>query len=213
MKNPNYSRRKILKVLISGLMALRLSVFAQTPKELSASNLSLKDFNLPLDIHPTFFKIFEDKIFVSDAYKKRIYCFSKKGELIWESQGEDKFAIPCDKFPLDISPEGELWVANTGKHRLENLDVKTGKFIASWKPQKEFELRGCCNPMAFVCLGLGSFALMEKGAFELRIFEASGRALRTLKIEKDWERYEISFDEKKSELKFFDGENRKEIKI
>ncbi|MBR5839455.1 MAG: hypothetical protein IKZ84_13000, partial [Victivallales bacterium] len=31
------------------------------------------------------------------------------GKLLWESHGESQFIIPGAAFPIDLSPEGELW--------------------------------------------------------------------------------------------------------
>lgn len=213
MKKENFGRRKALKLLAAGVLGIGSGrAIADSLNPMDGNEDVIKNFNLPNDIHATCFKVYQGRLFVSDAFKKRMFCFSKTGEKIWESSGGDRFAIPCDKFPLDISPEGELWVANTGKHRLEQLDTKTGKLISEWAPRKDFALRGCCNPMAFACVGNGRFATMEKGAWEFRIFDPSGAASSTVKIGRDWEKYDIAYDEEKGVVKFFDGENIKTAK-
>ena len=94
------------------------------------------------------------------------------GKLLWESHGESRFIIPGAAFPIDLSPEGELWVANVGRKYLEQLDLKTGKFIASWQPLEEFG--GCCNPVRFAALPGGRFVTMEKGVRRACIYQASG---------------------------------------
>jgi len=102
------------------------------------------------------------------------------GDIIWESRGEDRFIIPSREFPLSFSPDGELWVANTGKKQLEQLDPETGAFIASWRPSPENEFPGCCNPIAFAALDGGRFATMEKGVRRARIYLPSGEVERTI---------------------------------
>lgn len=98
------------------------------------------------------------------------------GNLVWESHGEDKFIIPGAAFPLDLSPEEELWVANIGRKRLEQLDPATGRFIASWEPRETFE--GCCNPVRFAALPGGRFVTMEKGVRRACVYLPSGELER-----------------------------------
>lgn len=94
------------------------------------------------------------------------------GELVWESQGQDKLIIPGAAFPIDLSPSGELWVANVGRKRLEQLNPATGQFIASWQPKESFG--GCCNPVRFAALSNGRFLTMEKGTRKACIYSPSG---------------------------------------
>ena len=81
--------------------------------------------------------------FQADRAKRTIVANTETGGLAWESHGEDKFIVPGAAFPLDLSPEGELWAANIGRKRLEQLDPATGRFIASWEPHEAFG--GCCS--------------------------------------------------------------------
>lgn len=97
------------------------------------------------------------------------------GETVWESAGQDRFIIPGDAFPIDLSPEGNLWVANVGRKRLEQLDPQTGRFLASWEPLEPF--RGCCNPVRFAALRHGRFVTVEKGTRQARLFDPAGNAV------------------------------------
>jgi hypothetical protein len=92
--------------------------------------------------------------------------------LVWESHGEDQWIVPGAAFPMDVSTIGELWVANVGRKRLEQLDPKTGGFIASWEPKQAFV--GCCNPVRFAALSGGRFVTMEKGIRRVCIYSPSG---------------------------------------
>lgn len=94
------------------------------------------------------------------------------GELLWESRGEGRFIVPGAAFPLDLTPEGELWVANVGRKRLEQLDPQTGRFIASWEPSTSFG--GCCNPVRFAVLSGGRVVTMEKGVRRACLYKPSG---------------------------------------
>ena len=97
---------------------------------------------------------------------------------MWESRGEDKFIVPGAAFPLDLSQNGDLWVANIGRKRLEQLDPATGRFIASWEPRESFG--GCCNPVRFAALSGGRFVTMEKGVRRVCIYLPSGELERVV---------------------------------
>lgn len=112
--------------------------------------------------------------------EKRTICADREsdGVRVWESHGEDKFIVPGAAFPMDLSPEGELWAANIGRKRLEQLDPATGRFIASWEPREMFG--GCCNPVRFAALPGGRFVTMEKGVRRACIYLPSGELERII---------------------------------
>lgn len=138
------------------------------------------------------------KVYFTDAGRKKVYCISAAdGNPVWESTGEDKFILPSAAFPLSFSPEGNLWVANTGKKTLEQLDPATGKFIAAWKPSEKDGFKGCCNPVAFAALAGGRFVCVEKGTRQARIFSPSGNVDQVLltKMSDDYSSYAVSVDD------------------
>lgn len=112
--------------------------------------------------------------------EKRTICADREadGVRVWESNGSDKFIVPGAAFPLDLSPDGELWAANIGRKRLEQLDPATGRFIASWEPREMFG--GCCNPVRFAALSGGRFVTMEKGVRRACIYKPSGELERVV---------------------------------
>ena len=121
-------------------------------------------------------------VFRIDRKRKTACAFSgDTDEMIWESHGEDGFVVPGAAFPMDLSPEGELWVANAGRKRLEQLDPKTGRFVASWEPREPFG--GCCNPVRFAALAGGRFVTMEKGVRRICIYRPSGELDRVISDE------------------------------
>ncbi len=162
-----------------GAFALIVSLFWQSTATTNMPNTTL-DSKLAytpmvkpdsLILNDLFFQVNREK-FTVEAYNL------KTQKLVWSSQGEDKFIVPGAAFPIDISPEGNLWVANPGRKRLEQLDPETGRFIASWHPQENFG--GCCNPVRFAAMANGKFVTMEKGTRQARIFAPSGEVVRTL---------------------------------
>ena len=112
-------------------------------------------------------------VFRVDRPRKTVCAYhAETGELVWESHGENRFIVPGAAFPIDLAPTGELWVANIGQKRLEQLDPKTGRFIAFWEPKQAFG--GCCNPVRFAALPGGRFVTMEKGNCRACIYQPSG---------------------------------------
>ena len=111
---------------------------------------------------------------------KRTVCADREidGVRVWESHGADKFIVPGAAFPLDLSPDGVLWVANIGRKRLEQLEPATGRFIASWEPREMFG--GCCNPVRFAALPGGRFVTMEKGVRRACVYLPSGELERVV---------------------------------
>jgi len=116
--------------------------------------------------------------FQVDRAKRTVLANMESGDPVWESAGEDKFIVPGAAFPLDLSPEGELWAANIGRKRLEQLDPATGRFIASWEPREAFG--GCCNPVRFAALPGGRFVTMEKGVRRACVYLPSGELERVV---------------------------------
>ena len=110
----------------------------------------------------------------------RTVCADREtdGMRVWESHGEDKFIVPGAAFPLDLSPDGELWAANIGRKRLEQLDPATGRFIASWEPREAFG--GCCNPVRVAARPGGRFVTMEKGVRRACVYLPSGELERVV---------------------------------
>jgi hypothetical protein len=77
-----------------------------------------------------------------------------------------------------IDPDGFLWVANTGRHSLENY-TEEGDLRSSWG---EFSMEiegfcGCCNPSHFVILDDGSFVTSEKGIARVKVYNRLGNVV------------------------------------
>ncbi|MBP5319871.1 MAG: hypothetical protein J6334_02700 [Kiritimatiellae bacterium] len=133
------------------------------------------------------------------------------GALVWESSGEDRFIIPGAAFPIDLTPDGELWVANVGRKRLEQLDPKTGRFIASWRPTEPFG--GCCNPVRFAALAGGRFVTMEKGSCLARIYAPSGDLEREIATELSPSEYDYYLHRERRVIHLYDTLLRSHWKV
>ena len=158
-------------VLSLGLFGWLVRRSMKNPAE-STGDMLPDSFELPENAVQPEYRL-ENLVFRVDR-KRKIVCAHdvETGELVWESQGEEKWIVPGAAFPMDVSATGELWVANVGRKRLEQLDPKTGRFIASWEPKQAFG--GCCNPVRFAVLLGGRFVTMEKGTRRACIYQPSG---------------------------------------
>ncbi len=123
----------------------------------------------------------QNLIFVADAGKKIVYQYDRYGKLqarIGEKDPVRKipgFIIPSPYFDVGISPKGELWVANTGRYRLEKYSMD-GSLLTSWgEASMAMEgFAGCCNPSNFTILPDGSFVTSEKGIERVKVYSPDG---------------------------------------
>jgi len=123
----------------------------------------------------------EDNVFVADAGNLIVWKFDKSGNRLKRIGEKDEardvpgFIIPSPFFDVAMDPDGFLWVANTGRHSLENY-TQDGGFRTSWG---EFSMEiegfcGCCNPSHFAILEDGSFVTSEKGIARVKVYNRIG---------------------------------------
>jgi len=135
------------------------------------------------------------KLFVADAGKRKVYCYSVSGKKLWEinGNGEDKFIIPSPYFDLSPDGDGGIWVVNPGRHRVENYTAE-GKFKASWEPVPKNTMLGCCNPAYLGVLSGDRFVSLEKGLVRSRLFAPSGKIIEYLVPENNFSQGEFRYD-------------------
>jgi len=120
-------------------------------------------------------------VFVADAGNRIVWKFDKLGTGLQrigeknEAKDIPGFVIPSPYFDVAVDLDGFLWVANTGRHSLENY-TDDGNFRTSWG---EFGMEiqgfsGCCNPSHFVLLEDGSFVTSEKGLPRVKVYNRIG---------------------------------------
>jgi len=124
--------------------------------------------------------IWNEKIVVADAGKRRVYIFNqnqkeKEFEGISGAKNLHGFVIPSPYFDVAVNAQNELWVVNTGMHTLQNYD-ENGNLVNSWeKVSLEIEgFCGCCNPAQFTFLPDGRFVTSEKGMPRIKIYKPNG---------------------------------------
>jgi len=126
----------------------------------------------------------EDYAFVTDGKNRIVWKFDKSGNLLQKIGEKDEakdipgFIVPSMFFDLAIDSDDFLWVANPGRHSIENYTLD-GDFRTSWG---EFSMElegfcGCCNPTHFIVLEDGSFITSEKGLARIKVHNQLGEVI------------------------------------
>jgi hypothetical protein len=112
----------------------------------------------------------EDNIYAADAGNRVVLRFDHRLQLL-NKIGEGNFIVPSPYFDLAIDPQGALWVANPGKHGLENYRAN-GEMISSWyRPGTEPEaFCGCCNPTHIAFRSDCGVVTAEKGTPRVKVY-------------------------------------------
>ncbi len=120
-------------------------------------------------------------VYVADAGRKVVYQYDLQGKLLMRIGEKDPvrkipgFILPSPCFDVAVSAAGDLWVANTGRHRLEKYGAD-GSLLTAWGEasfaQEGFS--GCCNPSHFALLPDGSFVTAEKGIERIKLYSPAG---------------------------------------
>jgi hypothetical protein len=110
-------------------------------------------------------------LFVADAGRRTVSRY-RGGDRVWTLDG---FHVPSPYFDLAVAGD-RLWVAHTGKHRLEAYDF-TGDLERHWgKASMQIDgFCGCCNPCHFVIRADGRFVTSEKGLHRVKVCGSDGR--------------------------------------
>ncbi len=121
-------------------------------------------------------------VFAADAGHHVVWRFSRAGELEGRIDGKGHnqpgFIIPSPYFDVACSGNGMLWIANPGRHRIEQYRFD-GTPLGAWgQPARGLEgFQGCCNPSHFAVAADGTFITSEKGLPRVKICSAEGKFL------------------------------------
>lgn len=148
----------------------------------SASGTLLNEWKLPGgNSYLTGIAVDGEHLFITDAGMRQVHRFDLNGVLQLSFEGKASaddlhgFIIPSPYFDIDINADGDLWVANTGLHTLEQYTVD-GNLREQWRASGAVTegFSGCCNPAHFCFLDDGSFVTSEKGLVRVKIYKPSG---------------------------------------
>ena len=123
----------------------------------------------------------EPGVYVADAGNRLVYRYDPSGKRLATIGKRDRtkempvFVIPSPYFDLALTVEGQLRVANTGRHRIEWYSP-AGVYEGAWGEYGEEIDRfcGCCNPANFAILPDGRIVTVEKGIPRVKVYEADG---------------------------------------
>lgn len=111
----------------------------------------------------------------ADAGNKMVFILDKGGEvkkMIGQKNGE--FVIPSPYFDVALDNDNNLFVANTGRHRIESrtIDGTLKSFFGEAGTTPGF-FAGCCAPPHFALIPEG-FVTAEKGINRIKILNKKG---------------------------------------
>jgi ligand-binding sensor domain-containing protein len=123
----------------------------------------------------------DENIYVADAGNRIVYHCNTNGQILAkfgakdETKGVPGYIIPSPYFDLALDDSGFLWVANTGRHSLENYNPD-GSMRTSWGHAsfRTEGFAGCCNPAQFAILDDNSFITSEKGMPRIKLYDQHG---------------------------------------
>ena len=121
------------------------------------------------------------QVFVADAGNHIILRYSPDGVLLNTigkkdtARGIDGLIVPSLYLDVAMGPYDDLWVANPGRHELENFSAN-GDFRSSWgiSSMRLEGFAGCCNPVHFAILPDGYFVTYEKGLDRIKLYNQAG---------------------------------------
>lgn len=111
----------------------------------------------------------------SDAQHKIVTIIDKKGNMLKQlGLSGEPFIIPSFYFEVDLTDDNQIYIANTGKSRIElrNLDGSIVSTIGEPGNSPGY-FCGCCNPSHFIRIN-GGFITAEKGINRIKIIDNKG---------------------------------------
>jgi hypothetical protein len=144
-------------------------------------------------------------IYVADAGNRIVYQCNSDGKILSrigeknELKGVPGYIIPSPYFDVAVDDNGYLWVANTGRHSLENYN-SDGSMRTSWgvASVKIEGFIGCCNPAQFALMPDYSFVTAEKGIPRIKLYDQHGTLKGIVaapdKFEKGWYAPDLAVD-------------------
>lgn len=101
----------------------------------------------------------------------------RKGELAKEDKkaGVPGIITPSAHMDVAMAADGNLWVANPGRHQLE-LYSPAGELLRSFGQSGTNidQFLGCCNPSDFALLSDGRLVTAEKGVPRIKVYSDDG---------------------------------------
>ena len=131
----------------------------------------------------------DNNVYCTDAGNLLVHHYDRQGKLLNligrkdPEAGIPGFVVPSPYFDLALDKEGMLWVANPGRHSLEQY-AADGKLLSSWgfASTATEGFCGCCNPSHFTFLDDGFFVTSEKGIERVKVYDRTGKFVALVAI-------------------------------
>jgi sugar lactone lactonase YvrE len=132
-------------------------------------------------------------VFVADAGNRMVLRFDAGGRLAGTIGGD--YTVPSPYFDVAGSPDGTVWVADPGHHRVRHFTVD-GKPLGSWGTSSlEIDgFGGCCNPVHLAVCLCGSIITAEKGIPRVKVYGADGTLTGVVAVPSDFASAETGLD-------------------
>jgi len=164
---------------VTGLSNYGDSVFASTSAQIIVMNPEGKILNEwgPFEDSSLITSLSANRKFVAfaDAGNKTVFILDKGGEVKkMIGQNDKHFVIPSPYFEVALDSMNNLFVANTGLHRIEtySIDGVLKSFFGEPGLGPEY-FCGCCAPPHFALIPQG-FVTAEKGINRIKILNKKG---------------------------------------
>lgn len=136
----------------------------------------------------------DDKLYVANAGEPEVIRYNLNGDIEIRFDGTKQelsdfgFIIPSPYFDVQVDPDNQLWIANTGLQNIQNY-TDEGALRAYWGKAgyKLEDFTGCCNPAHFTILTDGSFVTCEKGLVRIKVHKPSGELDGVVASPKDFD--------------------------
>lgn len=133
--------------------------------------------------HITSIALSHDAVYLADAGRRvgRVLKLGldgrERGQLAQADVDKDVSGIvaPSPHMDLAVTSDGNVWVANPGRHQLE-LYSPAGELLRYWGSAGTTieTFLGCCNPSDFALLSDGRIVTAEKGLARVKVYESDG---------------------------------------
>lgn len=123
----------------------------------------------------------ENAVFAADFGHRVVWQFDLEGRMkgcIGErgtGDGAVTFVLPSAHFDVCVAGDGQLWVVNPGRLRVEKIS-EAGRLLSYWgeASMKAEGFCGCCNPTDIALGPGGRFFTSEKGLPRVKVYSGSG---------------------------------------
>ena len=112
--------------------------------------------------------------------------------MIGPAGGSGRYEIPGPHFDAVFDPAspGGIWVAHTGRRKMEQYGADGSASAVSWGKSSPMvdAFCGCCNPSHFAMRKDGSFVTAEKGLNRVKVYTRAGELVGVVAAAKDFEK-------------------------